>query len=117
MPTLFFLTAGPYTWRQGDVATCHTTKYTKEWRGIQNLCIVEWPENSPDCHGSKIVKTTLLRSSTRTITRTAVGVVSTQVRVNLMKSMPLRFEACIEAKGDVIKCEILAIWKNNVFSK
>ena len=36
-------------------------------------------------------------------TETAAGEISTQTRVNLMKSLPLRFEACIEAKGDVIK--------------
>ena len=41
---------------------------------------------------------------------TACGEISTQIRVTLMKSLlPLRFEACIEAKGDLIKSEFLAI--------
>ena len=34
---------------------------------------------------------------------TAAGEISTQCRVNLMQSLPLRFEACIEAERDVIK--------------
>ena len=34
---------------------------------------------------------------------TAAGKISAQARVNLINSLPLRFEACIEAKGDVIK--------------
>ena len=33
---------------QQDGATCHTSKYTKEWCEIQNVRILQWPANSPD---------------------------------------------------------------------
>ncbi len=93
---------GPTT-RRGDVSD---VKVHQRVSKCEELCS---PDLSPIEFIWKLVKDKVekkdpkIKNTLSEYIETAAGEISTQIRVNLMNSLPLRFGAYIEAKGDVIK--------------
>ena len=114
MPTHFFPTAGSYNKTGRRVIRQSTPKSGVKYKmcefckGLQ-ICDVSPIENIWKLVKDKVEKKCPKnKNMLREYIETAAGEISTQTRVNLMKSLPLRFEVCTEAKRDVFQSYILA---------
>ena len=97
---------------QQDWAKAHTSNYTQTWfseHGVQKL---QWPANSPDLSPIEnlwtFMKNDIEKSSPSSKLdlegkiRRAAGRISREIQLNLVNSLPKRFQLCIEACGQVI---------------
>ena len=98
---------------QQDLAPAHAAKSTKDWFAEKQLEVLAWPANSPDLNvienlwaivkrKIRVRKPTTLDQLKQNIA-SAWEAVSAETCDKLVKSMPRRLQAVIQAKGAATK--------------
>uniref|UniRef100_A0A3B1JMZ2 Tc1-like transposase DDE domain-containing protein n=1 Tax=Astyanax mexicanus TaxID=7994 RepID=A0A3B1JMZ2_ASTMX len=85
-----------------DLAPAHAAKSTKDWFTKKQLEVLAWPANSPDLNVIENLWPTTLDQLKQNIA-TAWEAVSAETCDKLVKSMPRRLQAVIQAKGAATK--------------
>uniref|UniRef100_A0A3B1JLU5 Tc1-like transposase DDE domain-containing protein n=1 Tax=Astyanax mexicanus TaxID=7994 RepID=A0A3B1JLU5_ASTMX len=98
---------------QQDLAPAHAAKSTKDWFTKKQLEVLAWPANSPDLKVIEnlwaVVKRKICHRKPTTLDQlkqniaTAWEAVSAETCDKLVKSMPRRLQAVIQAKGAATK--------------
>lgn len=113
LPSVSHLTYADEFIFQQDGAPPHTAKITKNWLQHKNINVLDWPSSSPDLNPIEslwaIMKRRLRNDPQRTVDglKSKIQEIWDSITPNeclyLTKTMPLRIEEVIKAKGDVTK--------------